>query len=110
MRLRSTVALWAFLAALVLVTSSSAIHAAAVVAQKSVYVVRYTAPDGETYFALPLVAPKASGRSAADSAHDVVILIDTSASQTGAHRVQSLAVLDDVLASLKNTDRVHLFA
>jgi len=110
MRLRSTVALWAFLAALVVVTSSSAISAAAVVAQKTVDVERYTAPDGETYFALPLVAPKASGTPAADSAHDVVILVDTSASQTGAHRVQSFAVLEDVLRSLGTSDRVWLFA
>ena len=54
MRLRSALALWAFVAALVLVASTSVVQAAAV---KSVDVLRYTAPDGETYFALPLVAP-----------------------------------------------------
>ena len=107
MRLRSAVALWAFLAALVLVSSTSVAQAASV---KSVDVLRYTAPDGETYFALPLVAPGNSKSLQAVPARDVVILVDTSASQTGSHRVQSLAVLNDVLASLGKTDRVRLFA
>ena len=107
MRLRSAVALWAFLAALVLVSSTSVAQAASV---KSVDVLRYTAPDGETYFALPLVAPGNAKSLQAVPARDVVILVDTSASQTGSHRVQSLAVLNDVLASLGKTDRVRLFA
>ena len=105
MRLRSALALWAFVAALVLVASTSVVQAAAV---KSVDVLRYTAPDGETYFALPLVAPATAAKTS--SSRDVVILVDTSASQTGSHRVQALAVLDDVLASLGSSDRVQLFA
>ena len=105
MRLRSALALWAFVAALVLVASTSVVQAAAV---KSVDVLRYTAPDGETYFALPLVAPANAAKTS--SSRDVVILVDTSASQTGSHRVQALAVLDDVLASLGSSDRVQLFA
>ena len=105
MRLRSALALWAFVASLVLVASTSVVQAAAV---KSVDVLRYTAPDGETYFALPLVAPAKAAKTS--SSRDVVILVDTSASQTGSHRVQALAVLDDVLASLGSSDRVQLFA
>ncbi len=107
MRLRSTASLWAILATLVLVTSSTVARAASV---RSVDVVRYTAPDGETYFALPLLAPESTGESRSVSGHDVVILIDTSASQTGSHRVQSLSVLTDVLGSLESVDRVRLFA
>ncbi|HCD00825.1 MAG TPA: hypothetical protein DER64_09865, partial [Planctomycetaceae bacterium] len=106
MRLRSALALWAFVAALVLVASTSVVQAAAVV--KSVDVLRYTAPDGETYFALPLLAP--ANAKETSSSRDVVILVDTSASQTGSHRVQALAVLEDVLASMGRSDRVRLFA
>ena len=84
MRLRSALALWAFVAALVLVASTSVVQAAAVV--KSVDVLRYTAPDGETYFALPLLAP--ANAKETSSSRDVVILVDTSASQTGSHRVR----------------------
>ena len=107
MRLRSALALWAFVAALVLVASTSVVQAAAVV--KSVDVLRYTAPAGEPYFALPLMAP-ANAKKQASSSRDVVILVDTSASQTGSHRVQSLAVLEDALASMGRSDRVRLFA
>ncbi|MFP6701927.1 MAG: VWA domain-containing protein, partial [Planctomycetaceae bacterium] len=107
MRLRSTASLWSILATLVLVTSSTVTRAASV---RSVDVVRYTAPDGETYFALPLLAPESTGESRSVSGHDVVILIDTSASQTGSHRVQSLLALSGVLGSLESVDRVRLFA
>ena len=107
MRLRSTASLWSILATLVLVTSSTVTRAASV---RTVDVVRYTAPDGETYFALPLLAPESTGESRSVSGHDVVILIDTSASQTGSHRVQSLSVLAGVLGSLESVDRVRLFA
>ncbi|HEV3004376.1 MAG TPA: vWA domain-containing protein, partial [Pirellulales bacterium] len=67
----------------------------------------YTAPDGETYFAMKLSPrvnpPKAEG-------HDVVVLFDTSASQTGLYREKALQSLDALLASLGARDRVALSA
>ena len=67
----------------------------------------YDKPGGESYFALSL-SPNVTPRVAA--AHDVVVLIDTSASQTGDFRDKGLAALDSMLAGLSETDRVQLLA
>jgi hypothetical protein len=68
-------------------------------------------PTGEKYFALSLVPPpEALWSSGAESAMDVVVLIDTSASQTGPYRTDSIASLNSLLASLGAGDRVRLFA
>jgi len=71
-------------------------------------VISYTAPSGESYFALSL-KPGAleSGRSIA---HDHVLLVDTSASQMGEHRTQALRVAEAFVASLDPADRVLLMA
>ena len=68
--------------------------------------VRYQQPGGESYFALSI---RPEGLEAGP-ARDHVVLIDTSASQVGAHRKQALAVVKELLASLPATDRVRLFA
>jgi hypothetical protein len=52
--------------------------------------------DGATYFALSL-QPAANAAPAAD-AHHIVVLFDTSASQTGRYREKSLEVLRSFLA------------
>jgi hypothetical protein len=68
--------------------------------------IRYDVPGGESIFALSLKAeslPPAAPR-------DHVILVDTSASQAGAHRKQALAVLESCLGALGKADRVRLFA
>ena len=39
---------------------------------------------------------------------DIVVLIDTSASQMGDHRQLSMSVVESLLASLGTQDRVHL--
>ncbi|HEY2249826.1 MAG TPA: hypothetical protein VGH74_02155, partial [Planctomycetaceae bacterium] len=68
--------------------------------------IRYDVPGGETVFALSL-----KGNVQEPGApHDHVILVDTSASQAGAHRRQGLDVLESCLASLGSSDRVRLFA
>ena len=68
--------------------------------------IRYDVAGGDGYFALSLRAP-ALGTPAA---HDHVLLVDTSASQTGAHREQALEVLEACLAALPAGDRVKLVA
>jgi Mg-chelatase subunit ChlD len=68
--------------------------------------IRYEVAGGESYFALSLRARSLP----AAGAHDHVILVDTSASQAGAHRRQALAVLDACLAALDKSDRVRLIA
>ena len=62
---------------------------------------------GETYFALSLTP---SIKPAPAAASQVVILFDTSASQSGAFREDGLAALDAMLKSLNADDRVKLVA
>ena len=62
---------------------------------------------GEEYFALSLSAKSAVPTA---EAHDVVVLFDTSASQTGVYRDDSIAALESMLASLGKQDRVKLVA
>src|SRR5262245_59106348 len=67
----------------------------------------YDKAPGESYFALsvmPKVAP------APQQANDVVVLLDTSASQAGVFRDDGLAALNSLLAGLGPNDRVHLMA
>ena len=65
------------------------------------------AKDGESYFALSL-APTSPPPAA--KPRDVVILFDTSASQTGAYRDKAMEALDATLAGLSPSDHVRLYA
>lgn len=67
----------------------------------------YTSADGETYFALSL-KPNTSGIDPANT--EVVVLVDTSASQFGEYRTAALASLRKFLKQLGNNDRVKLVA
>jgi len=67
----------------------------------------YVKADGSGYFALSLSPP---AKLTPAAAHDIVVLFDTSASQTGEYRTKALAALDSLLASLGTKDRVHLMA
>ncbi len=67
----------------------------------------YETSDGTAYFAVSL-APNIAVPQA--NAHDVVILFDTSASQTSLFRDKGLSALDTLLASLQRGDSVHLMA
>jgi len=68
----------------------------------------YTAPDGESYFAVALRAENVDTAETTPRNH--AVLIDTSASQTGAHRRQAFAVVKQFLKSLPERERVRLFA
>ncbi len=67
----------------------------------------YKKSTGEIYFALSL-APKVIAAPVEKA--DVVILFDTSASQIGLFRDDSLSCLERLLEGLRSTDRVQLFA
>lgn len=71
-------------------------------------VLSYDGPDGRTYFAVGLKAPASANMQVKGRKH--VVLIDTSASQTGVHRTQALSVLKSFLATLPKTESVRLFA
>src|SRR5436190_1643711 len=63
--------------------------------------------DGRDYFALSLMP-----QAAADTAqkNDVVILVDTSASQAGRYRAEEMAALNAMLGGFGPNDRVQLMA
>jgi len=67
----------------------------------------YDKADGETYFALSLRPALETGSGAT---HDVVVVFDTSASQTGVYRDDALVALRAMLAGLGQEDRVKLMA
>ncbi|MCH8830916.1 MAG: VWA domain-containing protein, partial [Planctomycetes bacterium] len=92
---------------LTLVTQSR-LHAAERTKAKSfAQIFSYSAQDGQTYFALSL---KAKALPADARPHDHVVLVDTSASQSGEHRKQAFAVVKSFLGSLPKGDRVKLYA
>ncbi len=65
------------------------------------------AAEGQAYFALELSPQVAEPPR---EPHDVAILFDTSASQTGSFRDKGLAALERLLASLDASDRAALLA
>ena len=67
----------------------------------------YAKPDGASYFALSLM-PQTALPPAENC--DLVVLVDTSASQVGAYREKSLETLRGMLATLGDKDRVKLMA
>jgi hypothetical protein len=69
--------------------------------------VTYDSPAGETFFALSLHPTE---QIPATGGHDIAVLFDTSASQTGAYRDDALKALKSMLTSLGPDDRVKLMA
>jgi len=67
----------------------------------------YAKPDGETFFALGL---EVQFKAELVRPTDVLILFDTSASQTAIFRDKALSMLDAMLEDLSPNDRVHLMA
>ena len=65
----------------------------------------YTATDGENYFALSL-KPDVDDPSARTT--DLVVLIDTSASQVGEYQTAALSALQRLLEKLGETDTVKI--
>src|SRR5690242_529219 len=74
--------------------ADSAVSAAAV-RNGAAVLETYAAAGAETFFAMK-ISPRVPQPKAA--AHDVVVLFDTSASQTGAYREKALAALEALLA------------
>ncbi len=62
--------------------------------------------DGASYFAISL-QPSATAAPMVE-AHDIVVMFDTSASQTGHYREKGLEILRTLLSGLGDKDRVHL--
>lgn len=69
--------------------------------------ISYQAPGADLVYALSLQAGDLPAR---EGKIEHVLLVDTSASQAGAHRKQGLAVLDGYLAKLGKDDVVSIYA
>ena len=69
--------------------------------------ITYDNSSGESYFALSLTPPPAPQ---ATQSRDILVLFDTSASQTGAYRDDAINALKSFLANLEDTHRVKLMA
>ncbi len=67
----------------------------------------FTSPDGVNYFAVSL---KPTAVAAPVTPHDIVVLFNTSAGQTGEYRSKALEALKSFLAALGREDRVRLVA
>ena len=85
----------------------AALVAPSVLAESGAQLITYRAEGGPTYFALSLTP---ASDQAPVRASDVVILFDTSASQTGAYRETAFAALEAAIAKLRTEDRVQLVA
>lgn len=70
-------------------------------------VLHYSGGSGDAVQAVLLEAPKSADTL---TVRDHIVLVDTSASQNGGHRVQALATLDSFLANLADGSRFRLFA
>ncbi|MFT5094981.1 MAG: hypothetical protein ACI93T_003825, partial [Porticoccaceae bacterium] len=70
-------------------------------------VLQYSAESGDAVQAVLLQAPKSADTL---TVREHIVLVDTSASQNGGHRVQALATLDAFLANLADGSRFRLFA
>ncbi len=97
---RSQLAL-AFLPAVMLALVASSAHAA-----EKARLATFEKAPGESYFALSLIPEVQSSQQA----HEVVVLLDTSASQVGAYRDDSVAALQSMLRHLNKSDKVSLMA
>ncbi len=74
--------------------------------QEAARLATYDKASGATHFALSLTPPA----TAASATHDIVVMVDTSASQTGLYRDDSFAALRSMLDNLGQNDRVKLVA
>ena len=70
----------------------------------------YEDVDGARYFALSVQPPADPANTRSAESRDVLILVDTSASQTGAYRHDAIDAVQTILQGLPPTDRVHLAA
>ncbi|MBI2478866.1 MAG: hypothetical protein HYV60_09595 [Planctomycetia bacterium] len=88
------------------VTASSLLGRATVAAAES-RLATFDSSTGEKYFALSL---KPDNLGPPVAAHDVVVLFDTSASQTGMYRDDAIAALETMVGTFGPEDRVKLIA
>jgi len=89
-----------------IVTLAAAAMVAQAAASEAARLERFTHPDAD-YIALSL---RPTGVVADAGPRQIVILFDTSAGQAGAYREKAIQVLEGLLASLNEADRVQLMA
>ncbi len=78
----------------------------------NIRIATYQTPSGDGYFAAS-VQPSADDsllKASRQAPADVVVVVDTSASQVGEFRTESIAALRSVIGQLRSDDRVRIFA
>ena len=78
----------------------------------NVRIATYQTPQGESYFAASIQPSADDALLAASKGQpaDVIVVVDTSASQVGSFRSDSIAALRSVVRQLRSEDRVRLYA
>ncbi|MDG2223995.1 MAG: VWA domain-containing protein, partial [Rubripirellula sp.] len=78
----------------------------------NVRIATYQTPNGNGYFAASIQpsADDALLQAARSQPADVVVVVDTSASQSGSYRTDSIAAMRTVIDSLRSNDRVRIYA
>jgi len=78
----------------------------------NIRVASYQSLGGEAYFAAAIQPSPNDAilQATGEAAADVVVIVDTSASQVGGFRSDSIVALESLLKTLQPTDRVRVFA
>ena len=93
-------------------TTSMDLHAADIVDSASARIATYQTEQGESFFAVALQpsADEAILESVRSQPADIVVIVDTSATQVGEFRSDSIAALESIIGGLRPQDRISVFA
>ena len=92
--------------------NSQSLHAADLVDSASARIATYQTDEGESYFAVALQpsADEAILESVRSRPADIVVIVDTSATQVGDFHQDSISALDSIIARLRPQDRICVYA
>ncbi|MGC6448579.1 MAG: hypothetical protein ACON5J_19280, partial [Rubripirellula sp.] len=92
--------------------SSAHLQAAEIMDAANARVATYQTEEGDSFFAVALQpsAEEAILESVRSRPADIVVIVDTSATQVGEFREDSITALDSILGRLRPQDRVRVFA
>ena len=92
--------------------SSAHLQAAEIMDAANARVATYQTEEGDSFFAVALQpsAEEAILESVRSRPADIVVIVDTSATQVGEFREDSITALDSILGRLRPQDRVEIFA
>ena len=88
------------------------LHAAEIMDSASARIATYQTEEGESFFAVALQpsADEAILESVRSQPADIVVIVDTSATQVGEFRKDSISALDSIISRLRSEDRIRVYA